>query len=269
MPNKDCDCAPCKTAGVNVTRGREGRGRHAREIRTRDSRQSSYDSLPTDSPHLAISPWLAANPLDLKETKWAKPTRRQADDAWVIEHERRMSDLDVKNSQMSISPDRGAHQRPKRTSSSRSYEHIIEADDVEEPEEIEPTPTKQRPIRMLPYEISDISEKASSQHRSRRPSYGSQHVLPYHTEAPTTPRRQARIAPAVSEHDSFNSRELVHMPQHYGSHNEPRRLQPHSCYFDSPLSRSPTIPISGLGHYDIVQNPLRHDAYYPRQYTVY
>ncbi|KAK5100082.1 hypothetical protein LTR70_003272 [Exophiala xenobiotica] len=268
MPNKDWDCTPCKAAGANVTRGREGRGRHAQEIRTRDSRQSSYDSLTPGSPHLTISPWaVAADPLDLKEKKWHKPTRRQADDAWVIEHERRMSDLGEKTSQMSLSPHRGAPRRSKRTSPTSSYEHIIEADDVEEPEEFEPTPTKTNAIKMLPYELSDDSGKSSSHHRSRRTSYTAQHVIPHRREAPITPRRQNRMSPPVSERDAYETRQLVHVPRRRDT--EPYRVYPQSCYLNSPASGSPIVGVRGQGHYEIVQHPLQHDAYYPRQYTVY
>lgn len=267
MPDKDCDCTPCKIAGANATRGREGRGRHAREIRTRDSRQSSYDSLTPDSPYLAISPWSPADPLDFKEQKWHKPTRRQAEDAWVIEHERRMSDLDEKTSRMSLSPRREYQRRSKRTSPTSSYEHIIEADEVEEPEEFELTPNKTRAIKMLPHEIHDNSVKTSSYRRSRRTGYATQHGIPYGQEAPVTPRRQTRVPPPVSERDAYETRQLVHIPR--GRDTEPHHIYPQSCYLNSLASGSSILGYHGQSHYEVIQHPLQHDAYYPRQHTVY
>lgn len=268
MPDKDCDCSQCKTAGADVTRGREGRGRYAREIRTRGSRQSSYDSLPPDSPHLTISPWHRAE-IDCKEKKWDTPTRRQADDAWIIEHERRMSDLDEKTSNMSINSPRESRQKSRRTSPTSSYERVIEADEVEEPEEMQPTPAKPRAIKMLPYEISEESDKSHSRRRSHKTDRSTQHFMPHYQEAAITPRRRVRVAPPVSEHDIHESRQLVHIPRGYGSKTEPYRPQPQSCYLNSPVPGSPIEGAHWQGHYAMVRGPLQHDAYYPRQYTVY
>ncbi|KAK5949975.1 hypothetical protein OHC33_008936 [Knufia fluminis] len=197
MPDKDCDCSQCKTAGADVTRGREGRGRYAREIRTRGSRQSSYDSLPPDSPHLTISPWHRAE-IDCKEKKWDTPTRRQADDAWIIEHERRMSDLDEKTSNMSINSPRESRQKSRRTSPTSSYERVIEADEVEEPEEMQPTPAKPRAIKMLPYEISEESDKSHSRRRSHKTDRSTQHFMPHYQEAAITPRRRFQKVLAIN-----------------------------------------------------------------------
>ena len=269
MPGKDCDCAQCKSGGDNVTRGREGRGRYAREIRTRESRQSSYDSTPPDSPHLTISPWLPADPLDSIEHKWYKPTRRQADDAWVIEHERRMSDLDEKTSKISMSPPRDSPRSSRRTSPTSSYEYIIEADEVEEPEEIEYQPTMPRAIKMLPYEISEGPVKSDTRCHGRKSSYSSQHVLSYPKEAPITPRRHPRYAPPVSDRDAYESRQLIPIPQRYGSKTEPYSPHPQSCYFNSPVSGSPMMGAHWQARYETVQHPLHHNAYYPRMYPVH
>ena len=269
MPDKDCDCTPCKAAGADATRGREGRGRHARQIRTRDSRQSSYESLPHESVHFTISPWAASDPLDSKEKKWDMPTRRLADDGWVIEHERRMSDLDEKTSKMSLSSHRDSRRGSRRTSFTSGYEYVLEANEIEEPEELEPMPTTPRAIKMLPYEISMESDKSHHRRRSRQTSYNNQHVMPYYEEPPITPRRQIRAVSPISEHDLYDSRQLVHIPRGHGSKTEPYRPHPQSCHFDSPVSGSPIVGAHWQGQYEVVQHPLRHDGHYPRQYTVY
>lgn len=269
MPDKDCDCAECKSAGTNTTRGREGRGRYARKTQTPASRQSSFDSLPPDSPHLTISPWLPADPLDSKEKKWIQPTRRQADDAWIIEHERRMSDLDEKTSKMSLSSHHGTYRRSRRSSSRSSYEQVIEADEVEEPEEIEHTPSKARAIKMLPYEISEDSDKSRSRRQICRTSYNSHYVMSYHPEAPVTPRRRIRVVPLGSEHDLYQAPQPMANSHGRGSKTEPYRRHPQSCLFDSSVSGSPIVRAHRQGHHEIDGHPLQHDAYYPRQHTVY
>lgn len=156
------DCPKCRAAGEAITRGKEGHGRHGREIRIRRSRQSSSESLPTPnslsgSPNLSISPW-ALNDRSREEKKWDTPTRRKADDAWLVEHERRQSEFEEAVSKMTVRDNRVYG----RSSPRGSYERVIEADEVEEPDEIESLPRSQPRTRLLAYEISQSS------HESRR-----------------------------------------------------------------------------------------------------
>lgn len=273
MPPRDADCAQCRSAGDTVTRGKDGKGRHAREIR---SRRSSTDSFASSSPasagiaHMAISPWAANEQSPINMKLWSKPTRRQADDAWVIEHERRMSDLDDKTSKLSLDSCRNSHQSSRRSSPHSSYERIVEASEVEEPEEIEPPRSPPKAIQMLPFEISEDSEVSRSHRRSRKTSCDSDHSSPYKTSPdPRTPRRKTRFVPAISEHDPVDSRQLVHRPRRHGPKTEPYHPHPQSCYFDSPVSGSPIIGGHWESHYQVVHPPLQHDAYYPRTYPVY
>ena len=95
------DCKSCKTGGETITRGREGKGRYAQEIR----RQSPPVDIPSSTgPRIDVSggasPWANSG---RRGDAWHSPTRVKADDAWEYEHETRLSDLQSRAERMSIS----------------------------------------------------------------------------------------------------------------------------------------------------------------------
>lgn len=83
-----------------VGRIERARDRCSREMRREAVQQPSSDSLPLDSVQLSISPWNPGNQSGLNGKPWTARTRRKADAAWIIEHERRLSDLDSISQQM-------------------------------------------------------------------------------------------------------------------------------------------------------------------------
>lgn len=268
---KAMDCAKCLASGDTVTRGKDGRGRHGRErARHEESRQSSSDTYKrgTESPgtaHMAISPWAPKTPEVPQEKSWNTPTRLKADEAWLVEHERRMSDLDEKTSKMSLGASR---QNSRRASPRASYERGIEVIElVDDPEDIE-SPSKPKPIRLLPYEIEEAS-KTSSRHRNRKISHDSEGSMPHYQESPLlqTPRRnKPRFVPPISEHDPHEYHDMHRRAQPHGSKTEP--YHPQSCFFESPLSGSPVRQGDWTYQYHSGQ-PLRRDPYYPTTYPVY
>lgn len=99
---KEYDCDECRRGGDRVTRGREGKGRYARELKL--SNATSLVTRPPLSPistNIKASPW-APEPPRPREKEWRSPVRRKADDAWLVEHEQRERDLEAK-SQKSLS----------------------------------------------------------------------------------------------------------------------------------------------------------------------
>lgn len=265
------DCAKCRAAGDAVTRGKDGRGRHGRErVRQQESRQSSSDTYhrTTESPgtaHASISPWAPKTPEVPQQKPWSTPTRLKADEAWLVEHERRMSDLDEKTNKLSLGSN---HQSSRRASPRASYERGIEVTELDdEPEELDVPTGLSNPIRLLPYEIEEAS-KTHSRHRSRKVSHESEGSMPYYQESPlmTTPRRKTRCVPPISEHDPHEHYDIHRRSRPHGSKTEPYYSQ--SCCFESPLSGSPIRQGDWTYQYHSGQ-PLRRDPYYPTSYPVY
>lgn len=106
---KEGDCAECRRGGSRVTRGREGKGRYAQELKLRDT--GSPVTRPPLSPistNVRPSPWA---PPRSREKEWRSPVRQKADDAWLQEHERRQRDLEIKSQRVSS---RGSQSSPSR-----------------------------------------------------------------------------------------------------------------------------------------------------------
>lgn len=269
------DCPQCKAAGEASTRGKEGRGRHGREIRTRESRQSSSDSYPippspscSGSPRLSISPW-AASDHSLNEKKWDTPTRQKADAAWLIEHERRISELEKSTSKLSFGSHKQTYVNSATPSPRSSYEKIIEADEIEEPLDMDDIPPSQpKAIKMLPYEISQDSDR-SSRRRGRKTDHDLDTSLPSHRReaVPKTPHRKTHFDISSEYPQEPSQHQLIHKPRR--SKTEP--YYPQSCFRDVPVAILPSSPVVGghwTNHYEFNQ-PLQHDAYHPRTYQVY
>lgn len=269
------DCPRCKAAGEASSRGKEGLGRHGREIRTRENRQQSSDSysIPSSpsysgSPRLSISPW-AESDRSRKEKKWDTPTRQMADAAWLVEHECRMSELEETTSKLSLSSHRQSCFDSPTPSPRGSYEKIIEADEVEEPLDMDDVPPSQsKAIGMLPYEISRDSDKSSSRRRGRKIEHdidmGPSH---HHKAAPETPHRRPHFGTSSKYPEEPTQHQFIHKPRR--SKTEPN--YPQSCFRDVPVTILPNSPVVGgpwINHYESNQ-PLQHDAYYPRTYQVY
>lgn len=262
------DCPQCKAAGESNTRGREGRGRHGRQIRFQDRQCSSDPSLPISvSPNLSISPWAASERPRSQEKRWDTPTRQKADAAWLVEHERRMSEIEEAASSMSIRSYRDRSDS-RRSSPRSSYEQIIEADEVEEPEE-EPFPrSKPQAIKMLPYETHD-SDHLRSQRRSRKTSHDDERYTSRGQELVlSTPRRKTTYDTAMIEYPQEPS------PQQYLRRARRTKTEPvpQSCFFDPPVAIMPGYsPIDDrwVDRYEMVSSPLRHDHHYPQYPVVY
>lgn len=98
------DCRECKKGGNLITRGKEGKGRYAQELKLRDAPATRRPLTPINTnTNTKASPWQIPKP---RERAWHSPTRRQADDAWLEEHERRQRDLEALSHENSS---RGSH----------------------------------------------------------------------------------------------------------------------------------------------------------------
>jgi hypothetical protein len=84
------DCRQCKKDGKAVSRGREGHGRYARELYKKEHKPPQIQ-IPSTTSHTSQSnPWAPPNK---REKDWRSPIRKQADEAWEEEHNRREQDL--------------------------------------------------------------------------------------------------------------------------------------------------------------------------------
>lgn len=269
------DCPQCKSGGEAITRGKEGRGRHGREILIRESRQSSSDSYgppspsSTGSPHLSISPWACSN-RSSNEKKWDTPTRQMADAAWLVEHERRMSDLEETTSKMSLRPQDNPYSTSRTHSARSSYERVIEADEVEEPEDMDDIPPpRTKAMKMLPYEIAPDSDHSPSRHRSRKPTNDAQRNPPRRADTmPRTPHRQIHFDHVTQEYLEEPSPQ---QPIHKSRRSKTEPQYPQACCFDPPVTILPSSPMVGghwIDHFEITQ-PLQHTTYYPKTHQVY
>lgn len=111
---KPGDCRECRMGGPSVTRGREGKGRYAQKIKKykiQEIASSSSEEISTSDadPSGVASPWA---PQNVQEKNWESPHRRQADEAWLSEHEDRLSDLQERLEKVTVSERR---RRPKYT----------------------------------------------------------------------------------------------------------------------------------------------------------
>jgi len=105
---REGDCKDCKRGGIEVTRGREGKGRYAQAIgRRTQEKDKSREPLVEISNNIetltldvggGISPW--GPPLQ-KEKDWGSPSRAKADRAWLEEHGERNVDLQTIRESMS------------------------------------------------------------------------------------------------------------------------------------------------------------------------
>lgn len=145
---KSGDCRGCKRGGEVVTRGREGRGRYAREICRRPHDQSEQREPLVEITGNAerrsldvgagISPWAVSQG---SGKDWGSPTRLKADTAWLEEHVERNTDLqsirETLSSSSSASSDRsstviespGPRDRPVFDHQDDRHHHDRESDD--------------------------------------------------------------------------------------------------------------------------------------------
>ncbi|EXJ77221.1 hypothetical protein A1O3_10379 [Capronia epimyces CBS 606.96] len=253
---REGDCRTCKLGGDGVTRGREGRGRHAQEIsrhaRTEGASESSDDRVlsPLEIGG-GISPW--AVPLK-REKEWHSPSRKKADDAWLEEHVERNSDLQTIRESMSACaiPDqastafyspsrraRGAHEYEHDDSHHRRerdeyYGQPRRGDTVEWPLHIEirSVPdhghgSNRRPVRRHRHDSQESFESTPSSRSSRK-----------YKPAPTTYTTYDHFEPYDSGYGSYGSR---------ASHGyEVAKTEP---YTYSPIPRTVSIkPPSTASH---------------------
>lgn len=265
---KNKDCPRCKAAGEAVTRGKEGHGRHGREIRIRRSRQSSFETLPTPispsgSLNLSVSPWAVSDRLR-EEKNWDTPTRRKADDAWLIEHERRLSDLEATASKLCI---RDSHS-PKRTLSTSSYERIIEADEVGEPEEIESLIRSQPASKLL---VCEISHGSVDSRRSWHASRDSTPVVSSREIILTKPRSRTYHTVAAAAASGYAREPLQQQIIRKSRTTRAEFNYPRTCSYEyaSPSNyRYSTTHDVHADRYEAAFQPFEQE-YHPRTYPVY
>lgn len=134
---REGDCRECKYGGHTVTRGKEGKGRYAQELKIKTAPPATpRKPLSSISPNTRANPWAPPKP---REREWHSPVRRAADDAWLREHAKREMDLESRSqenlSRSSHSPtvkqerhrddlfDEAEHIRVRRRPSDRPSSH--------------------------------------------------------------------------------------------------------------------------------------------------
>lgn len=106
---REGDCRECKQGGNLVTRGKEGKGRYAQELKRRDAPSPvARRPLTPISTNTKASPWAPPKP---RERPWHSPVRRHADDLWLEEHAMRERDLEAKSKE---NASRGSRSPPKQ-----------------------------------------------------------------------------------------------------------------------------------------------------------
>ena len=165
---KDFDCRSCKTAGDGVTRGREGKGRYARQISRRpddNDRRPLSEISENIIPKLerlnigsSAEPW--GSPTK-REKEWQSPTRRQADDAWLEEHEMRLADLESRHS--------GSQSPRFETSPSKARSRGQQRHDVVRTVEVDDYDATRRDVteKALQYEVRSINDEHRSYPQSQ------------------------------------------------------------------------------------------------------
>lgn len=262
---KEGDCPACKRGGENVTRGRDGEGRYGRHAQ----RNRESESPPTYRKNApgpidvsgGAGPWTSVT----RQAKaWDSPIRKMADDAWLTEHDRRMTDLQEKMDRHSLSSRSSREQSPRQ-----SYETV-----QHETEHITSSPRKHKPKRHtepLPYEVFRTEEDSDNTPR-RRYRHNQDEPNDYH-ESPaarhTTP--QIQFAAPSSEYDYYASfgRESQRRGRGRGAKTEPYSYA-QSFIYDSPLSASPQTAAGGywMDHYEVIQ-PTNYGYVFPRTTKVH
>lgn len=159
---KEGDCDECKRGGDRVTRGKEGKGRYARELKLSNAPPATRPPLSPISPNIKPSPW-APEPPRPKEKEWRSSVRRKADDAWLVEHKQRERDLEAKSKQCSSrgsasSPTAGHAKDHKR----REENHAKLLDEVMRLEELERLRARRRAERSNSYESFNTMDSSCS-----------------------------------------------------------------------------------------------------------
>jgi hypothetical protein len=172
---KEGDCDECKRGGDRVTRGREGKGRYARELKLSNAPVTRPPLSPI-STNIKPSPWAPERP---REKEWRSPVRRKADDAWLVEHERRERDLEAKSkhssSRGSVSSPTTDHARDHKRRDENPAKLLDEVRRLKE--ELERLQARRWAERSNSYESFDTMDSSCSAPRIRSIDSGF-HVLP-------------------------------------------------------------------------------------------
>lgn len=163
---KDGDCAECKRGGSRVTRGREGKGRYAQELRLRDTGLPvTRPPLSPISTNITPSPWAAPRS---REKEWRSPVRQKADDAWLVEHERRQRDLEITSQQMSSWGSPSTPTKDHARNPRRRNEHAARVqDEIRRLEDAERSRLRRRAERSNSYDSFDTMNSAITPSRGR------------------------------------------------------------------------------------------------------
>lgn len=151
---KEGDCSSCRAAGATISRGKDGKGRYAREHKLNQSKGHGQREPLSEVPNKAAerrsvrdpspvpentSPWVPAEPVEGEEKLWNTRPRRKADDAWLREHAERQSvsaratperDSDVENTEFRRQSSR-CNSEEKDESESRLHREIRKIQDAE------------------------------------------------------------------------------------------------------------------------------------------
>lgn len=260
---KDGDCRSCKYGGGAVTRGRDGKGRYAREMQRRgDSRSNSREGSPETAQHHAVeidgsaSPWAAPNPSSRREKEWHSPSRRRADDAWLKEHDQRMSDLEsrlrklpIRSPSISSSSTVSSPRRHSRREQSDREDNYDDNKSLNRNYELESERNHRRldeTGEKLHQEIRSINEEISN--RSLRRGISDQHEYKYigYESTPSIPRSY-KATPSHYTYDVYD-----HYDEGYGSYES--RTSPSNSH--------------GRGHYRARTEPYTYSSQTPRVYDL-
>lgn len=182
---KKGDCKECKYGGVEVTRGREGKGRYAQAI----GRRTQEKDKPRDRSPLreisdnmqsltldvggGISPWGAPSH---KEKDWGSPSRAKADRAWLEEHGERNVDLQTIRESISSTASTSDDASTAIYVPTRNDRPMYDYDENRSYHEYEEDHDRRRQLdtteRNLQVEIRSLNDEHDR--RSRRPAHNGQ-----------------------------------------------------------------------------------------------
>src|SRR2546423_5725559 len=170
------DCPDCKRGGDRVTRGREGKGRYAQEIKARDAAAPSVTRPPLSpiSTNVKASPWAPPRP---EEKDWHSPVRKMADEAWLEEHEKRQRDLEAKSKKTSAR----ISCSPSTKDRARDQKYVVKLpDEARKVEDAERLRVRRRAERSHSYDSFYTMDSSASPPRGRTfDSFFDQQIGPY------------------------------------------------------------------------------------------
>ncbi|ETN43316.1 uncharacterized protein HMPREF1541_02475 [Cyphellophora europaea CBS 101466] len=241
---KEGDCRECKYGGSAVTRGREGKGRYAKEMHRRSPVEIGDRG----------SPWAAAPTSARREKEWQSPTRRKADSAWEEEHSSRMEELEKSAQEISIRAE-----SPRRVASPEPMEDHYYSQESEN--ERHPRPLNRKLYGEYTTEVRPRGEPKANRHNDSSESFESITPLPQKSHTTRSykfddPYDSAYGSqPSHKSHSYRTRRPGLSHSQSAGLYGYGAKTEPHSYSYSSPTSRTMyDIPVSTM--YGGYSNPV-------------